>query len=488
MSGPALYGRDVRKHDSRNGAAPSIVGTFMNRPGVECLLWIAVQQTVVAASTVCIVVAVRCAADGLAEKAAAYSAAFVVSLLVVYIPNVISVACLQRWKVHSYRSFVEAFISRNRMLATRFNSAQKQLHESWLTHESVQVYERATAAFYESTSLVFSVAFNVVAIALSLDAPIIGAYACAAALVCVAAYLLRNRIGAVATRLQQSRRDLGATVLKAWDNIFSGNDHLIANWSVEFEARLSALRRAAVAYDASRAAVSGSMAVAAALCIAAFVAAHYRSKWGDVSAMAPLIVTLPRQAQLVQAVLGFFNAFLECVGVTRQLRALASVMESGGVGESLQRHVDVDAIAVSADGAPLPFSSPQHFIEQMQGRSRGRVTLRGRNGSGKSVLLAMLAESTGVDRFYLPTRVSELSFATNAAAEKSDGGRMQGIFDEMRDFERYPLLILDEWDANLDSANLLALDAAIDRIATRRLVVEARHRKRADSPTAAFSQ
>jgi energy-coupling factor transporter ATP-binding protein EcfA2 len=53
---------------------------------------------------------------------------------------------------------------------------------------------------------------------------------------------------------------------------------------------------------------------------------------------------------------------------------------------------------------------------------------------------------------------------------------MLAVFAEVQAFENVRYILLDEWDANLDSENIGRLDAAIDRLAEKWTVIESRHR------------
>ncbi|MCY1550257.1 hypothetical protein D9M68_864960 [compost metagenome] len=68
----------------------------------------------------------------------------------------------------------------------------------------------------------------------------------------------------------------------------------------------------------------------------------------------------------------------------------------------------------------------------------------------------------------------EIDFAGHEAAASS--GELQCRQISMLLQQDVALLLLDEWDANLDDANCNRIDAQISASASRRLVVEVRHR------------
>lgn len=104
--------------------------------------------------------------------------------------------------------------------------------------------------------------------------------------------------------------------------------------------------------------------------------------------------------------------------------------------------------------------------------SQGRFTVSGANGAGKSVLLALLKHKFAEDAFYLPAHhVLELP---GVLPTMSHGERVVAAFKALVSGPQ-KVLLLDEWDANLDSENTLRLDERIQALARNYLVVEVRH-------------
>ncbi|MDH0647839.1 hypothetical protein N5D48_15090 [Pseudomonas sp. GD03858] len=114
---------------------------------------------------------------------------------------------------------------------------------------------------------------------------------------------------------------------------------------------------------------------------------------------------------------------------------------------------------------------PDEFISQLQGHriSSGRYTVTGLNGSGKSSLLKIIKGS--IDDALLIT--PETSFMN------LDGGLSTGQ-TKIRELEKVlslspPVLMLDEWDANLDEDNSRKIDQVLELASSQVVVIEVRH-------------
>lgn len=114
---------------------------------------------------------------------------------------------------------------------------------------------------------------------------------------------------------------------------------------------------------------------------------------------------------------------------------------------------------------------PDDFISQLQGRtiSSGRYTVTGLNGSGKSSLLKIIKGSIDDSLLITP----ETSFMN------LDGGLSTGQ-TKIRELENVlslspPVLMLDEWDANLDEDNFRKIDQVLELASSQVVIIEVRH-------------
>lgn len=117
--------------------------------------------------------------------------------------------------------------------------------------------------------------------------------------------------------------------------------------------------------------------------------------------------------------------------------------------------------ALSIDGLISLVSGRPHTV--------GRILISGDNGSGKSSLLKILK-----------THCDDAVLVTPGARFNGDLGELstgQAQIAELKSLLSSPeqVILLDEWDANLDVSNKRVLDALIEGVSSKHLVVEVRH-------------
>ena len=276
--------------------------------------------------------------------------------------------------------------------------------------------------------------------------------------------------------LQSARKDLSNTLLRAWKNVFVGNQVNLQNWSTAFRRDLKQARKTSVAYDRDRSLISSVTVSLALLIIAAGNAVFLLQHRDDVTLLAGLIITFPRQLQIIQNIFAFFNIYLSWSGVWAQLKQLERILNVGQTETNAARFVNLREIQVSDGRRLLEYATVTDILRDIGNLETGRLTLRGANGSGKSTLLSLFAERTGDWSFYLPSEYSGLAFNSLVTVNGSDGQRLLAVFEEIEKLKEVKFILLDEWDANLDGENLRIIHEQIDVLARNKVVVECRHR------------
>jgi ABC-type transport system involved in cytochrome bd biosynthesis fused ATPase/permease subunit len=124
-------------------------------------------------------------------------------------------------------------------------------------------------------------------------------------------------------------------------------------------------------------------------------------------------------------------------------------------------------------------ASPQTFrvddvIDRVSSLRSGRITVRGVNGAGKSVLLSLIKEQLGERAFYLPAQ-HQLEIP-GVVVSQSHGERAIAALEAVSQHDpSLEVLLLDEWDANLSAENRDMMSAKIETLSANKLVIEVRH-------------
>ena len=448
-----------------------ISSTLINRAGVLSTLYSTLQQSVVASSTYFILEAIRYATAGQFEYACVYLSCFVISLILVFIPLSLSTIYLERWSLESFELFIRAFSTANLGRTTLAHAKVKTRFESWITNESSVVFQSATSTLYQIFSTFLNSTFNILVIAFSLDKRLLLWYLAAGVVLVLSNIFLKRLVSRSAVQMQQSRKDLSSVMLGGWDNILIGNRLNRENWLRQFSTCVYKSKATATAYNGLRSAISGATVSAAMLIIATGNAIYLIENKRNMVAVAALIITMPRQLQIVQSIFGLFNDYLSWLGCREQLQSLEDIIVFAGQVDNPAPYIQLGLIDIPGKGKDL-----ETTIDNLAKLSSGRITVRGENGVGKSTLLALFAERTGDQSFFLPSKYNDLMFR-QSNDHHSDGNRLLAAFNEIGELDDIKYIILDEWDANLDDKNITLISKAIDKLSKLKVVIESRHRR-----------
>jgi hypothetical protein len=211
-----------------------------------------------------------------------------------------------------------------------------------------------------------------------------------------------------------------------------------------------------------------------------------------------LATTLPRQIEMTYELNLLANGWNDFIAVWVRFGGVAANMLPLP-DAAFDKRIKFDRLVLREGDNANVVSSVGDALKIALARPTGRINVRGGNGSGKSSLLASLKTAMKKQAYYWPTS-DRLAFkfnggvlpvevegddeddvvVVNEAMDKKLGfssGELQlKSLEEIVNSTDAQVYLLDEWDANLDSANKTTADALIDALAKRARVVEISHR------------
>lgn len=341
----------------------------------------------------------------------------------------------------------------------------KGLANSWLCGEALSTLEAASSSFVDMLAVYLNIAFTMT-VFLSLLGPVITASLAAALAVSALILFVAHRpIDRIAGEIQDAKLDALVAIGRVWDHLFFGNPQTAG------VSRGKAGERAARFFERNERYKLVEQTISCLpvlLSIPLLVwAISYEVNRGVV-ALGALVAVLPRTLQLF-ANIHTANAF---AGQFILMRSKLANLES--FPERLERQ-DFDAQIRGEEIAIVELGKERKLTvrELLDGlpNARGRFLISGRNGSGKSSLLRALKARSEDAVLLGPNILLEHEDAAGSTGERQlraiDSLIAQGV----------RILMLDEWDANLDRANMETLDRRLDAHAKASLVVEIRHRR-----------
>lgn len=435
-----------------------------------------IQQLTVAASTYLIIEAMANTTAGNMPVALRYLALFGLSLIAVYLPNALAELYSDRWGLASFGRFLADFADCNQSKVTLFHQSARKAYESWLTHEAEKTYKESTTLLTHLLGTVLNALFNIAVIGIMISSEILVWYLAAGVVMLIANRLSKDVVKDRSLTVQDARRGLASIVLTAWDNITSGNRHNRETWRQQKTAALAGSIAALDRYNITKALISSGTVVLAFLLVCFGIGRYIFDHLDDVERLSAMIVTIPRQIQIIQSIFMFFGLYLAWVGSFERLKSLSTAIDIPSRKAQTKGFIDWPSLRFEGQAQLSAVASFDALLTQLNQMSHGRITLRGRNGAGKSALLATIAEETGASSMYIPSSPRNLQFTAGVKDSSSDGEFMMAIFKQIPQLGGVQYLLLDEWDANLDQANSDIISAQLDQLAEDRVVLEIRHR------------
>jgi ABC-type transport system involved in cytochrome bd biosynthesis fused ATPase/permease subunit len=410
------------------------------------------------------------------------------SLLLPSIPWCLAFIFRTSWRQEAQREFIRAFVTSNKSnIAEWGNKGMREQKMSLLTSEGPQTLNNFIDYAFEVASYALSVFCNIIALSIVVEPLFLMAFSLSLLSVILIMKLRKRAQRQLTKKALTARIDLSQSLLGAWDNVLIGNDYNFQLWQERTHTRMNRCLQKNVdleRFDQIMAILVSLITMVPALIVVVYFVITYQ---GDKTKLASFFVTVPILFLILSYTYlmlghafrwGIHKSKLTCVyqaiqpakteegEMTRRVK-WPKIELTMNEGAALEGYLGSQAFS------PATSLSSHHDIIQHTG-TPGRITLRGENGSGKSTVLGLVKQSLCERAFLLPTH-SHLNF-TSEKNKYSTGETLKKRLVEILDKVEVDVLLLDEWDANLDKENRQILSDLIDQIAEVKCVIEVRHR------------
>ncbi len=457
-------------------------GLLTNRWAFGCIALLTVQQLIEASATIWLVTMMKKIIAG--EAFFPYLFFYLGSLCFPYIPGCIANIFKISWKQEAQRFFINAFVSSNRNQIGEWNN--KGIKEEKLT---ILTAEGPTALIalidyvFDLYGYLLSVFFNIFALSIVVE-PLFGlAYGVSVVTVFVVMKLKKRMQQRLTKKALTARIDLYQSLLASWDNVLLGNRYNFKLWEDKTTQRLNRCLQKNVAlerFDQVLAIVISLMTSIPSLAVVIYYVYENRFSVPNLSAF---LVTLPVLFIILSYTYQTLSLLFRWAMHKSKLVSIYKAIEPIPASHTaMEMKVKWSKIQVSLStvapqdhiSVPGPFCITSWTDLITQTKQSGRITLRGENGAGKSTLLMLIKNELNDRAFFLPTQ-NQLSFISETN-KHSTGESLKNRLMEILERVDVDVLLLDEWDANLDSDNQEKLSILIDELAEKKCVVEVRHR------------
>lgn len=473
--------------DAPAKGSKKVLSLLANRWAIGCLGALTIQQLIEASSAVWLVKVMASIASG--ESFVPYLILYVLSIALYYIPNGVAFILKTTWKQKAQRSFVEAFVSSNRNNIVEWsNRGLKEQKLSILTAEGPQTILLFIDYVWDLYSYVLSVFFYIMALSIAVEPMFALAYSVSITCVFIIMKINRRAQRQLTQKALSARVELYQSLMDAWDNVLLGNTYNFALWRDKTNQRIDRCLQRNVALERFDQFLAIFVSIITAFPTLLVVGYFMIINQNDPVRLSAFVVILP----LLFNILSYTYQTLSLVFRWRMHRSklntvYKAIQPSRDTLANLVRKVKwpkmsftpaivqgntmAPASQISLPG-PSAFSSQQDILGLTA--QTGRYTIRGENGCGKSTALLMVKNALASKAFFLPTH-SQLSFLAETN-KYSTGESLHNRLLEIIEKVDAEVLLLDEWDANLDSENKERLSILIDELAQSKCVIEVRHR------------
>lgn len=451
---------------------PRTIRLFNDRWGWSCLALLVVQQVIVASSTLWLA---QLVAAIHAERSVWLSLGlYLASLLLPYLPGGAALIALSIWRQRVWRQYVDGFVTAHAGRVSAWSDHETQAQRvPLLTTEGPETLTNTVSYGYGLVSCALNVGLNILVLATVVEPMYALGYGGGVLLVALVLKFQAPIQARFAQEAQQARVDLGQTLLTAWDNVLLGNRYHRTLWVRQWCEYFQLAARRTIGSDAFHQGVSIGIALLTMLPTVGVLVFAVHQHARDSLYLATLVVTLPR----LFMILGFTHELLSFISQWPMQRARLhglGTLLTPPPSHDLAARIQRPGLQIEHNGVSLPSTSMTALLPLTA--TPGRITIRGANGTGKSSLLLQLKSTLGDSAYYLPAQ-HRLLFACNGPA--STGQRARSQLEEIATQAQVQVLLLDEWDANLDADNQQRLSEQIDALARSHCVIEVRHRHEA---------
>lgn len=447
---------------------------FINKYSIVTLCCIIMEQGLVAASTYIITKLGQSILSG--EKLVLWLLLFVASLTFVFVPRVGTNLFLTKSKYYTFQKFVklyeENFSNRPHLFGNqRFTKERQPYFTNQLWIEINEGYN----FFLDFFSTLLNIVFNIGVIVLVINSYMILGYAMSLVVVYTSLMLTRKKISRMSIEAQNSQAKQSESLISGWDTILIGNKYNKNIWNTSFHDRVSYATKKNTQLNYFSGMTSLATIVVSLIPLLGVILWTLFQNMGDKASLMALAVTLPRQVNIIQYMGILIDYAVQAFGVLSKIRNIERNSELPEEMEEYSGKISWDKLNVFIEEQALDVHSLKELQGELAKRHSCRITIRGQNGSGKSTLLKYIKLIMSDEAFYFPAS-SKLFFQITCEHEYSTGQRIVTEIQDVVNNANVSVILLDEWDANLDEANIEKLSALIDTISKTKTVIEVRHR------------
>ncbi|WP_256576222.1 ABC transporter ATP-binding protein [Pseudomonas sp. SID14000] len=279
---------------------------------------------------------------------------------------------------------------------------------------------------------------------------------------------LKNRIKKIAGDMQQKRLDALLSIELTWDSATLGSLRMKSESFESLDTKTRSYFGEVDRYVLLEQAIACLPIALATIVVAATI---HTAGIITAASVGALVAMLPRSLQVfgsIHSLSIYFSQFLLVRAKMKNLHSFVSKLDKHDRLSSM----NLDHIKIEEHHSSYAVK-PCELLDQLKNGSItvGRYLLSGSNGSGKSSYLKKI-KAAAKDSILMTPEAQFINLDNNLST-----GELRLLQIEKALCSPPPIVMLDEWDANLDLDNVSRFNAILDSAAKKIVVIESRHKR-----------
>ncbi len=440
----------------------NIIKLFIPRYYINILLLILIEQIMVAASTYSLIRATQDIIDG--NHSPIWFISFVILLFFPYVPGIYSRKKLEELCLSAYENFLKNrlfFVSKPTSIWAQ--RGRKNSYNLGLGLEGFSIIKEVAHTFFDLTTIILNILLNLLVIGLTLNYKIGVAFLIGSLISMVIIKQMSKKSEIVNAEYQDSKNIFFNFLNYSWDNILLQNKSHKNSYIHKFKSDLIHFKDRSV--ESVVAQEKGSVLSTYGLATPVILTSIYIFlNTHNIGVLSALLSSLPRQFQIIGNIQVLFNYYLLITGLKSRVKEVLSLTDDQEF--TLDKFINFNQIYFN-----ISLINRELNIKEIP---NGKYTIRGNNGVGKSMLLTYWKSLYNEDIYLLPAH-SDLWLDDQNHESLSSGERILLILEKLLENKNEKIILLDEWDANLDSVNRQKIENILNKLSSSHIVIEVRH-------------
>jgi ABC-type bacteriocin/lantibiotic exporter with double-glycine peptidase domain len=392
---------------------------------------------------------------------------FFVFALLAYLLGMLSYYLKIKAQNYAIKKYSENVIEELRVSPQKNSNLNRDKFTSWMTGEATHTICDAIELVSEGTSIALNLAITFAVFNFTIGKAISGALFFALVVSLVLVLIFRKKVELLAQQNQSTYLEVGTHLRTLWDNTFYAPVDHAAKAKRDHFLKLGIYFEKNVSYTILEQTIASVPILVTVPLLIFFTETMYNV---PTYTLGILVAILPRTLQLlgnVHAISIFQTQFVYIKSKYSGLARFVAELENVVFKDNIQ----IAKIKLKNSGANRSADATIENI--LAGKiTTGRYTIRGQNGSGKTMLMKLLKDSNKQSLLLSPEVKLHQSDESNIST-----GELQKVNLNFALSSRSPMLLLDEWDANLDRSSVRKYDKLINKYSENFIVLEVRHGK-----------